>query len=100
MPINTARASYPEGERLTHRTGAEAQKFFPCAQERFSEPLLIYAHQKEEGRLDLDVNIDPGKLLQFHDAMLCRVQDDERARRSWERSESADLKRRREELAR
>ncbi len=43
-------------------------------------------------------NIDPGRLLEFHDVMLASVQDDERARRAWEESDSADRRRRREEL--
>jgi hypothetical protein len=47
--------------------------------------------------LDLDTHIDPAKLLQFHDAMLSHVQDDERVRRTWEESDSADRRCRREE---
>ena len=43
-------------------------------------------------------NIDPGRLLAFHDVMLSRMQDDERVRRSWEDSNTADLTRRRAEL--
>jgi hypothetical protein len=54
-----------------------------------------------EGRqLDLDTHIDPAKLLEFHDVMLGHVQDDERARRAWGESDSADRRRRREELRR
>ncbi len=44
-----------------------------------------------------EANIDPGRLLEFHDVMLSRVQDDERSRRAWEESDSADRRRRREE---
>ena len=40
-------------------------------------------------------NIDPAKFLQFLDVMLSHVQDDERARRGWEESDAADLKKRR-----
>ncbi len=44
-----------------------------------------------------EANIDPGKLLEFHDVMLSQAQDDQRARKAWEESNSADRKRRREE---
>jgi hypothetical protein len=48
--------------------------------------------------VDLETNLDLGKLLDFHDVMLSSVQDDERVRRSWEASEAADAKCRREGL--
>ena len=44
--------------------------------------------------MELELNIDPGRLLEFHDTLLCQVQDDERARRAWEESNSADRRRR------
>ncbi len=47
-----------------------------------------------------EANIDPGKLLDFHDVMLSRAQDDERARKAWEETDTADRRRRREELRR
>jgi hypothetical protein len=51
--------------------------------------------------LDLaDTHVSPGRLLDFHDAMLSHVQDDERVRRAWEESNSADRRCRRGELGR
>lgn len=43
------------------------------------------------------MRIDPGRLLELHDAMLSHVQDDERARKAWEASNAEDARRRREE---
>jgi hypothetical protein len=48
--------------------------------------------------VDLETNLDPGKLLDFHDVMLSSVQDDERVRQLWEASQAADTRRRREGL--
>lgn len=50
--------------------------------------------------MDLDTHIDPAKLSDFHDVLLSRVQDDERAQKAWEESNSADRLRRREERRR
>ncbi len=50
--------------------------------------------------MDLDTHVSPDRLLEFHDVMLSRVQDDERARQAWEKSNADDARRRREELAR
>jgi hypothetical protein len=45
-----------------------------------------------------EANIDPGRLLDFHNVMLASAQDDERVRQAWERTNAADVKRRRAAL--
>jgi hypothetical protein len=47
--------------------------------------------------LDVDTHIDPSKLVDFHDTLLGLAQDDERSRRAWEESNSAQRRSRREE---
>ena len=42
----------------------------------------------ERSLVDLETNLDPGKLLDFHDVMLSSVQDDERVRQLWEASQA------------
>src|SRR3982751_6767494 len=87
---NTSRTPGPNGGGLSPSTGAlsffalTGEQMFTCAERRA-------VHLRE-------ANIDPGRLLDFHDVMLSHAQDDERARKAWKASNAEDVRRRREEL--
>ncbi len=76
------------------------KNFLPHAQEQYLDLEPLSEYEKEARPLDrLDVpNIDPGRLLDLHDAMLSHVQSDERARKAWQQSNSVDQQRRQAEL--